>query len=156
LAVVSRLPGGEIGSLRCGRPRAKGRAPAWWKGGTVRVAPLVVLAIVLVASTGRAVSIWDGARDPRAAHVSRVLIEAERARQPREFSLDTLASLPLFDGQLAMHAALILEEAGGEALGDPDVDYFLGDCLVAENRGRDEEGRRILLRALAAAPASPR
>jgi len=124
----------------------------------VRVASLVVLAIVLVASTGRAVSIWDGARDPRTARVSRVLIEAERARQPREFSLDTLASLPLFDGQLAMHAALILQEAGGEALGDPDVDYFLGDCLVVENRGRaeDAEGRRLLLRALVAAPDSPR
>src|SRR6185436_3194817 len=105
------------------------------------------LAIVLVASEARAVSIWDEVRDPRTLRIGRALTEAERARRP-ELSSDVLTMLPVFESQLAMHAALVLEEAGGAALEDPDVDYFLGDCLVIENRGRDEEGRLLLARAL--------
>jgi tetratricopeptide (TPR) repeat protein len=117
---------------------------------------VLVAATLLVVSESRAASLWDVVRDPRVLRVERALIEAERARLPQQVSPDALAQLRVLESHVAMEAAVILEEAGGVGLNDPDVDYFLGDCLVVADNGHDEEARRILERAIAAAPDSPR
>ncbi|HVW24017.1 MAG TPA: tetratricopeptide repeat protein [Polyangiaceae bacterium] len=112
---------------------------------------LALLPVPAFAAPG----IWDAARDPHFVATERVLTQALRARQPREISPEALAALPVFEKSLALRAATILEEAGGEALDDPAVWFYLGDSLITADHGQDEEGIRILRRALAAEPDSP-
>jgi tetratricopeptide (TPR) repeat protein len=117
---------------------------------------LVVFSTLLASSSLAAPSRWDTARDPRVRSKEEALTRALRAREPRELSPEILAVLPDYEkGALAARAAVILEEAGGRALDDPEVSFFLGDALIIANRGREEEGRAILRRALAVAPESP-
>jgi tetratricopeptide (TPR) repeat protein len=120
-----------------------------------RVATFAVVFVLLASRATGAPSVWERARDPHALAVREALTKALRAREPRELSPEALTSLPAFEALLAQRAVIILEEAGGEALDDPEVWYFLGDSLIAANRGREEEGRTLLRRALAAAPDSP-
>jgi tetratricopeptide (TPR) repeat protein len=115
-----------------------------------------VLAISLIASEAAgAPSLWDRVAEPHTVAVQEALTKALRAREPRELSPEALSSLPAFEALLALRAVAILEQAGGEALDDPEVWYYLGDSLIVANRGREEEGRALLRRALAAAPDSP-
>ena len=101
------------------------------------------------------VSFWDAVRDPNVVKANQALDEALAVRVPM---LD-YRSGPLgpreFIRAHAYDAAVLLELKGGEALGDPDILYFLGNALVYADRGRDEDGRRILRKALAADPDSP-
>jgi tetratricopeptide (TPR) repeat protein len=120
-----------------------------------RVATLAFAVALVASSAGAAPSVWERAKDPHALAVREALTKALRAREPRELSPEALSSLPAFEGLLALRAVLILEQAGGGALDDPEVWYFLGDSLIVANRGREEEGRELLRRALAAAPESP-
>lgn len=114
------------------------------------------VAFALVASRAAgAPSVWERARDPHALAVTEALTKALRAREPRELSPEALSSLPAFESLLALRAVVVLEEAGGEALNDPEVWYYLGDSLIVANRGREEEGRQLLRRALSVAPHSP-
>ena len=107
------------------------------------------------ATAWAAPTIWDVARDPHVLTTEQALTRALRARQPREISPEALAALPIFEKSLALRAVTILEEAGGEALDDPAVWFYLGDSLIASDHGQDEEGVHLLRRALAARPGSP-
>ncbi len=122
----------------------------------MRVVFAVGLSLALVSrGAGAAPSLWDRARDPQVAKADHALTMALRARQPRDVPLDALAALPAFESLLALRAATVLELAGGEALENPEVWYFLGEALIMGNRGRDEDGRRILRRAIEAEGGSP-
>ncbi len=116
----------------------------------------ILVAVLLFATPAPAApSLWDAVRDPGVVRNEQALTRALRAREPRELSPEALAGLPVFEKSLALRAAAILMEAGGEALDDPEVWFFLGDALIVEDHGQDDEGARILRRALAAAPDSP-
>jgi tetratricopeptide (TPR) repeat protein len=98
-------------------------------------------------------SLWDAARDPESPRVEKALADALRARMPADIPIDVMEMAPdTFRRQLALQAAVILEMLGGEALKSADVLYFLGDALVDADRGRDQDGRRVLERALRVAP----
>jgi tetratricopeptide (TPR) repeat protein len=100
-------------------------------------------------------SFWDIVRDPGAARAERALDEALALRVPMvDFRSGSLGPREFMRAR-AYDAAVALELKGGEALGDPDVLYFLGNSLIYADRGRDEDGRRILRKALAADPGSP-
>lgn len=100
-------------------------------------------------------SFWDQVRDPSVVKASRALDEALAMQVPMvDFRSGSLGPEELLRAR-AYDAALALELKGGEALGDPNLLYFLGDSLVYAARGRDEDGRRILRKALAADPDSP-
>jgi tetratricopeptide (TPR) repeat protein len=116
----------------------------------------ISLALALGAPTALGdPSRWDRIRDPESAKIERALVMAYKARAPRDVPAGAMAELPELDKLLALRAATVLELAGGEALASPGVWYFLGDALVTADRGRDDDGRRMLLRALEAAPDSP-
>jgi tetratricopeptide (TPR) repeat protein len=115
----------------------------------------VAIAVALggtVALPARAASFWDRVRDPASARAEDAMRLALRARLPREIPGD---DLPAFDSLLALRAATVLEMAGGAALDDPEVLFFLGNALVLADRGRDEEAREILRRGLTLAPSAP-
>lgn len=119
----------------------------------MRGAHLLVVAGFLCAPNAQAEAhFWDRVRDPAAARVDRALTLAVRARTPTDIPTE---ALPAFDALLSLRAATVLEMQGGGALPSPEVWFFLGDALVAANRGRDEDGRALLVRALEAAPDSP-
>jgi tetratricopeptide (TPR) repeat protein len=100
-------------------------------------------------------SFWDLVRDPSEANAGRALDEALALRVPMvDFRLGSLGPREFMRAR-AYDAAVALELKGGEALGDPDILYFLGSSLIYADRGRDEDGRRILRKALAADPGSP-
>jgi tetratricopeptide (TPR) repeat protein len=117
--------------------------------------------ILLAASSGLAAdgaapdiregsySFWDRVRVPRSSVAKERLRAAVRSRMPRDIPTD---ELPAFDALLALRAATMLELVGGGASNDPEVLFFLGDSLVVADRGREEEGRRILSRALELEP----
>jgi tetratricopeptide (TPR) repeat protein len=115
---------------------------------------LVALWVLMAASGAAAPSRWDRIRDPNAAKAETALTEAYRARLPKGVSLDALSMLPVFESALALESAAILESAGGAALDAPELWYRLGADLVIADRGRDEEGRMLLLRALERDPNS--
>ncbi|HEX4335950.1 MAG TPA: tetratricopeptide repeat protein [Polyangiaceae bacterium] len=123
----------------------------------MRLSPLLVPLVLCIASSATAApSFWDAVRDPSRARVERALTQALRAREPREIPPEALDLLSEEErAALALRAVAILQEAGGEALNDPEVSFFLGDSLVLADHGQDEEARRILRRALAAQPDSP-
>ncbi|HEY2366928.1 MAG TPA: hypothetical protein VGH87_11105, partial [Polyangiaceae bacterium] len=111
---------------------------------------------VVSASAAARPSLWDAARDPESPRVERALDEALKARMPADIPLDVMEmAADTFRRQLALQSAVILEMLGGEAFRSTEVLYFLGDALIDADRGRDEDGRRILERALRAAPDSP-
>jgi tetratricopeptide (TPR) repeat protein len=116
---------------------------------------LVTVCALVAASASAAPSRWDCVRDPSLARAERALTDAYRARLPKDVSLEALSLLPVFESALALESASILERAGGSALDDPEVWYYLGADLVIADRGRDEEGRGLLLRALERDPRSP-
>src|SRR5262245_56720600 len=95
-----------------------------------RAIALAVALSLLAPKASGAPSVWDRAKDPHALAVREALTKALRAREPRELSPEALSSLPAFEGLLALRAVAILEQAGGEALDDPEVWYFLGDSLI--------------------------
>jgi tetratricopeptide (TPR) repeat protein len=122
---------------------------------TTTLAAIVALASMPSRAHAAGRDLWDRIRDPAADKAERALTVALRARTPKDVPPDLAELAPDLDELLAWRAATVLEMAGGEALGTPRVWFFLGDALVAANRGRDEDGRRILWRALAAEPESP-
>lgn len=97
-------------------------------------------------------SLWDRIRDPVGARVEQALTLALRARTPDDVPVE---ALPAFEALLALRAATVLRMEGGAGLPSPEVWFFLGDALIASNRGGDEEGRALLRRALEARPGSP-
>jgi hypothetical protein len=98
---------------------------------------------------------WDRVRDPDAARAERVLAEAIEARvSPIEGFVES-ADAREFLRARAFDTALELELHGGQALASSELWYFLGSSLVYADRRRDEDGRRILRKALAADPESP-
>ena len=120
--------------------------------------PALTLSAVLFLATPSAYgapSIWDFARDPRTLDTEQALTRALRARVPRDISPEALAAVPVFEKSLALRAVAVLEEAGGEALEDPEAWFYLGDALITSDHGQDAEGIRILRRALAAEPDAP-
>jgi tetratricopeptide (TPR) repeat protein len=121
----------------------------------MKAARALLVAFFAAAPAVAAPSFWDAARAPQTVRTEQALTRALRAREPRELSAEALSGLPVFEKSLALRAVTVLEEAGGEALNDPEVWYFLGDALVVADDGQDEEGRRILRRALVAEPDSP-
>src|SRR5581483_8937123 len=124
--------------------------------GTMKRKPWLAVALALVPTQAWAApTVWDIARDPHVLTTEQALTRALRARQPREISPEALAALPIFEKSLALRAVTILEEAGGEALDDPAVWFYLGDSLIAADHGQDKEGVHLLRRALAARPDSP-
>jgi tetratricopeptide (TPR) repeat protein len=120
-----------------------------------RAALSVVAALTLATSALAGASRWDRARDPEWTKVERVLRAALDARAPKDIPVDSLPGMPTLRRLLALRSATVLELGGGAELGNPAVLYFLGDALVEADRGRDEDARRILRRALARAPDSP-
>lgn len=114
--------------------------------------PLVLAALLNASNAGAEAHFWDRVRDPAASRVDRALTLAVRARTPTDIPTE---ALPAFDALLSLRAATVLEMQGGAALPSPEVWFFLGDALIAANRGRDEDGRALLGRALEAAPDSP-
>lgn len=98
-------------------------------------------------------SFWDRVRVPRSTVARERLKAAVRSRLPRDIPTD---ELPAFDALLSLRAATMLELAGAGASNDPEVLFFLGDSLVDAERGREEEGRTLLLRALALQPDGDR
>jgi tetratricopeptide (TPR) repeat protein len=127
-----------------------------------RVHRVVQLAALFVASvvgcrvaSAEPLSFWDGVRDPAARKASDALEDALTPRTP----MFDLRSGAFRLGEIlharARDAAVALELKGGEALASSDALYLLGISLVYGDSGRDEEGRRILRKALAADPESP-
>jgi len=116
---------------------------------------VLALAALLTHGATAAPSRWDRVREPNLARAERALTEAYRARLPKDISLEALSVLPAFESALAVESATVLELRGGAALEDAGVWFYLGDALVVGNHGRDEEGRRLLLRAIEGAPDSP-
>ncbi len=111
--------------------------------------------LVCRLAAAEAPSFWDQVRDPSVVKASRALDEALAMQVPIvDFRAGSLGPEEFLRAR-AYDAALALELKGGEALGDPDVLYFLGSSLIYADRGRDEDGRRILRKALSADPASP-
>jgi tetratricopeptide (TPR) repeat protein len=117
----------------------------------------LVAASLLASAQGVAapLSVWDAARDPHGVRVREALTRALRTREPRDVPPELLASMTDYERALALDAVTVLQAEGGEALNDPEVWYYLGDALITADHGQDEEGRRVLRRALAAAPDSP-
>ncbi len=96
-------------------------------------------------------NVWDVARDPRAARAEELLERADRARIPADPGFEAVE----LQRKLNERSALMIQLAGGEELGSTRLLYLLGDCLVHASGDHNEEGRAILLRALAEAPHSP-
>lgn len=113
---------------------------------------IVLLSLLTAGAAGAKPSFWDRVRDPSEDRAYRALVQAVRARTPGDIPIE---ALPAFDSLLSMRAAAVLEMAGGAALRSPDVWFFLGTSLIAANRGRDEDGRALLERAIRADPDSP-
>lgn len=118
-------------------------------------AALLALSAVAVpaaaAESSAGYSFWDRVRVPKLGVVKERLKAAVRSRVPRDIPTD---ELPAFDSLLALRAATMLELVGGAVSDDPELLFFLGDSLVVADRGREEEGRKILRRALSLDPES--
>lgn len=119
------------------------------------IAPFLATAFGCRMAGAEPLSFWDEVRDPTAGNAQRAL---EEALTPRIPMLD-LRSGALRIGEIlharAHDAVVALELRGGEALASSDALYLYGISLVYADDGRDEDGRRVLRKALAADPESP-
>lgn len=119
-------------------------------------APLlgVALGLALATSSGLAraePSIWDAAKDPRAARASFLLRAVERKLvQAHDANFDPGAPSRITRGALAM-----MELARGRDLPDPRLHFLLGALLTDSAVRRFRDARAELQRALAEAPDSP-
>ncbi len=108
------------------------------------------LIVISHASRGAArLSPWQRVADPRAAKAEVLSARADVLRTPRE---------DLGERWLQLHnhkAAIIIELAGGEALGDPELLYLLADCLANAEAAAQPRAQQALLAALEAEPDHP-
>jgi tetratricopeptide (TPR) repeat protein len=116
-------------------------------------APVAALFVSSVAGAEPS-TFWDRIRDPEIERAERVLTEALETRAPQLKNADS-SELMQFSRVRAFEAAMALQLKGAEALPSADLLFFLGDALVDADRGVDEDGRRVLRKALAVAPESP-
>jgi tetratricopeptide (TPR) repeat protein len=115
----------------------------------------VSVALLVSASSGAEPSaFWDRVRDPKIESAERALADGLETRVPQPGGFDS-SELSQFGRMHAFEAAMALQLKGAEALPSADLLYFLGDALVDSDRGLDEDARRILRKAIAAAPDSP-
>lgn len=121
-------------------------SPAW------RIARSAA-ALLLCASgvAGAQPDVWDRARDPSAAKAYDTRVAVER--------MLSLASDPVAgfatSRRLNRAAVAMIDLAGGAQLGDPDLDFVLGDALVSAELSREREAREVLERALQRTPSAP-
>lgn len=102
-------------------------------------------------------SAWDRVREPRLGRAQDLLEESLTARITLLGSAEA-ADEPLLRDRLreqAFLSAVDLELKGAEDLPSSDLLYFLGSALVKADRGVDEDGRRILRKAVSMDPDSP-
>lgn len=118
----------------------------------MRAGACALALLVYAAGTARAEpSIWDAAREPRAARDYQTLVAVERM-VARDDSAWFDPALP----QRFMRAALAMVElAEGTESRDARLLFIAGDLLSDPLVGRDEDARKLLDRALALEPASP-
>lgn len=95
-------------------------------------------------------SIWERARDPRAARVDRALRRLELALDGASQSEDRDMIADFQEGAL-----LIAEMTGARALGDPRLSVLVANALLTAGLDREREAAELLERALSdlAAPA---
>jgi tetratricopeptide (TPR) repeat protein len=98
-------------------------------------------------------SIWDAARNPKARRAHVAFVQAERMQ---ERALDSFGD-PRMQRDFTLAATALLELSGGSELGEPRLEYLLGDLLLDPllTISRTREAERLLSSALARAPDSP-
>jgi hypothetical protein len=120
-----------------------------------RFSTCLVLAALCRDASAEPPSRWDRARDPALARADAALDDAlatvfsPAGARPMFIDVSDFVRAREFD------AAVALELKGGAELPSSDLWYFLGRSLISADRGRDEDGRRILRKALAVDPGSP-
>lgn len=113
---------------------------------------LLAVLVLTSSSVARAQpSIWDEARDPRAARDYQTLVGVERLVARDETALFD----PTLPGRFMRAALAVLELADGSASRDARLLFIAGDLLADPSIGRDEDARKLLDRALRLEPKSP-
>lgn len=96
-------------------------------------------------------TLWQRAKQPELARRRELLRLADRKREPKD---ETYDSLPI-STQLHRAAATLLELAQVETSGDVDLLYLYGECLAYAGPSQAARARTVLERALNLAPSHP-
>ncbi|MBX3129440.1 MAG: tetratricopeptide repeat protein [Polyangiaceae bacterium] len=108
-------------------------------------------ALAVTSSAFGTPSLWDKAADPRRARTDHAFVAVERMLVRAEASA--------FDPALARNftraGLALIELAAPDTAEDPRLMLLLGELLIDGAVRRDEDGRKLLLRALDAHPETP-
>jgi tetratricopeptide (TPR) repeat protein len=119
--------------------------------GRLGIASLATVLLLVPRVVTAESSFWDRVRDPKLREQEQLQRAAERSRAT-ESELVVDAAL---ERLLARRTTILIELAGGGESSPLELRFLYGESLVRAALGGDEQGRRLLLGALAEAPDTP-